>query len=300
MCTVLYVAMLVIGAGLSRTGTLSTKAALERLLGSPCYHGSTPLVDMHRQDHIAFWAEAMDQGRLDQDKTRDALAGYKAGLDLPIAAWYKELMKIYPESKVILTVRDPRPWYRSICLIMENMICMTYDWPYSWFTCLGGSRALCSYYQRVSGGIHPGKGDLPPGLQGRLNKAIREGEEAAVEFFRSHTADVKSHVPEDRLLVFDVKDGWEPLCNFLDVPVPDHPFPNTNKYKEQVFQFSSTKAVVWVSLLLLCSLLLSTLVFTPDPSTLAMYLGLVVALLLVTVRLLLLAATITSRKAKTL
>ena len=169
--------MIVIGAGLSRTGTLSTKAALERLLDSPCYHGSTPLVD--RQDHITFWTEAIDQGRLDQDKTREMLAGYRAGFDLPIAAWYKELMVIYPGAKVILTVSDPRAWYRSICLILEMMISLTYDWPYSWFTCLGGSRALCSYYQRVSGGVHPGKGGLPPGIQGRLNKAVREGEEAA-------------------------------------------------------------------------------------------------------------------------
>jgi hypothetical protein len=76
--------MLVIGAGLSRTGTLSTRAALEQLLG-PCYHGSTPLVE--RPDHIPFWMEAMDKGRLDSDQAREVLAGYKAGVDLPVAGW---------------------------------------------------------------------------------------------------------------------------------------------------------------------------------------------------------------------
>ena len=138
--------MLVVGAGLSRTGTLSTKAALEVLVG-PCYHGSTPLVD--RQDHIQLWAQALEEGRLDQARTREELGGYVCGLDLPLAAWYKELMLMYPEAKVILTVREPRAWYASISLIMRNMVTLTYDWPYSWATCLSSSRELLAYYQRT-------------------------------------------------------------------------------------------------------------------------------------------------------
>ena len=89
--------MLVIGAGLSRTGTLSTKAALEQLLG-PCYHGITPLVE--RPDHIPFWMDAMDKGVLDPARTRQELAGYKSGVDLPVAGggtrslwWFIQMLK---------------------------------------------------------------------------------------------------------------------------------------------------------------------------------------------------------------
>ena len=78
-------AMLVIGAGLSRTGTLSTKAALEQLLGGPCYHGSTPMVE--RQDHIPLWMEALSEGKIDRVALKKALQGYKAGLDLPFSGW---------------------------------------------------------------------------------------------------------------------------------------------------------------------------------------------------------------------
>ena len=100
--------MLVIGAGLARTGTLSTKAALEQLLGGPCYHGSTPLVE--RTDHVPLWTHALDTGRLDINWAKHELIGYKSGVDFPIAGWYKELMVAYPDAKVILTVRDPQKW----------------------------------------------------------------------------------------------------------------------------------------------------------------------------------------------
>ena len=77
--------LVVIGAGLPRTGTLSTRAALEQLVG-PCYHGATPMVE--RQDHIPLWMEALSEGRIDQAALREALQGYKAGLDLPFSGWY--------------------------------------------------------------------------------------------------------------------------------------------------------------------------------------------------------------------
>ena len=132
--------MLVIGAGLSRTGTLSSKAALEQLLG-PCYHGSTPLVE--RPDHIPFWMDAMDTGVLDPVRTRQELVGYQAGVDLPVAGWYKELMEIYPDAKVLLTVRDPKKWYKSVCFIYHILVTLSYNWPYSWFVSLAGSCMLC-------------------------------------------------------------------------------------------------------------------------------------------------------------
>ena len=61
-----------------------------------------------------------------------------------------------------------------------------------------------------------------------LFDVISEGKEAAVAYFNNWVEEVKRTVPTERLLVFSVKEGWEPLCNFLDVPIPEGPFPNTN------------------------------------------------------------------------
>ena len=191
---------------------------------------------VERQDHFPFWLDAMDEGMLEPARTRHELSGYMSGVDFPVAGWYKELMEIFPEAKVVLTVRDPKKWYKSVCFILQNMITLSYNWPYSWFVCLAGSRSLCKYEQKISGGIEPGKGELPPGIPGRMNEAIRKGEQTAVDFFKSHRDEVCSHVHSSQLLVFDVQEGWEPLCKFLDVPVPDTPFPNINKTAEASIQ----------------------------------------------------------------
>ena len=74
----------VIGAGLPRTGTLSTRAALEKLLG-PCYHGATPMVE--KTGHIKVWMAALERGVLDPEEGNKVLKGYKAGVDLPFAGW---------------------------------------------------------------------------------------------------------------------------------------------------------------------------------------------------------------------
>ena len=46
--------------------------------------------------------------------------------------------------------------------------------------------------------------------------------------YNKHNALVAKVIPKDNLLVYDVRDGWEPLCNFLEVPVPDESYPNLN------------------------------------------------------------------------
>ena len=60
-------------------------------------------------------------------------------------------------------------------------------------------------------------------LEGKI-----EDREAAIGIFRRHLATVKASIPPERLLTFEAGDGWQPLCDFLDVPVPDEPFPRTN------------------------------------------------------------------------
>merc|ERR1712013_944616 len=103
--------------------------------------------------------------------------------------------------------------------------------------------------QKLCGGFHDGKGKFPPGIHGKMNEALNKGETAAVKFFKEHIDEVCFHVPADKLLVFDVKEGWEPLCRFLDVPVPDSPFPNINNSTEVRRVFNIMKAVAWLAVL---------------------------------------------------
>ena len=72
------------------------------------------------------------------------------------------------------------------------------------------SRVLWHNPRLFAGGIHAGEG------------------EQAKEVYTKWIADVKAVVPEAQLLVFNVKQGWQPLCDFLGVPVPDTPFPRVN------------------------------------------------------------------------
>lgn len=53
-----------------------------------------------------------------------------------------------------------------------------------------------------------------------------------IAFFNRHNAEVRQVVPPEKLLEFDVKEGWEPLCTFLNVPVPATSFPHTNTREE--------------------------------------------------------------------
>jgi len=252
--------MKVIGAGLPRTGTLSTRAALEEVVG-PCYHGATPMVE--KPGHRQFWVDALDHDHLDKEEAREILADYQAGVDLPFSGWYKELLELYPDAKVVLTVRDPKRWYKSAKFIYHVLGVLNFHQPYAWFMTAVGLGDFSRFVQQETGGIETGRGQLPNGLNGRQNKALNQGEEAAVEFFDQHIEEVKSAVPAERLLIFNVREGWEPLCKFLDVPVPDKPFPNINDANEIRFIFNSIRLLVWLTVLGAPALLLYGLCYLP-------------------------------------
>ena len=89
--------LVVIGAGLSRTGTLSTRMALQHLLGGPCYHGSVPVVE--QTQHLQSWIEMFEAEKLDPEAAKRLLNGYKGGVDWPVFPWYKELLEVFPNAK---------------------------------------------------------------------------------------------------------------------------------------------------------------------------------------------------------
>jgi len=237
--------LVVIGAGLPRTGTLSTRAALELLLGGPCYHGSVALVE--KEDDQAAWQEAFNSRSIHPVVESGVLDGFKAGLDHPFMCWYQELLALHPTAKVLLTVRDPQRWFASVKGFSFISNSLVNSFPYSSFLSLVGLGKGVNYMRKSA--------EETFGLSGRFHAAVRGEEPAAVEFFNSHIEEVKSVVPKDQLLIFDVREGWEPLCTFLDLPVPDTPFPNVNDKRQIQVIYNLIRLVTWITLLSLPLLL---------------------------------------------
>jgi hypothetical protein len=187
-------ALKVIGSGLGRTGTMSTKLALEQL-GFRCHHMVE--VFMHPES-VPLWVDA-GNGKPDWDAI---FAEYTAAVDHPGCAYWRQLMDHYPEGKVLHTVRDPDKWFDSTQATIFN----------------------------------PDRPEPPPGtpmgdffaqLQAFYGGDMHD-RAFMTDFFRRHSEAVVAGVPKERLLVFEVKDGWGPLCEFLGAPVPDTPYPREN------------------------------------------------------------------------
>ncbi|MFB4274252.1 MULTISPECIES: sulfotransferase family protein [unclassified Nonomuraea] len=209
----------VIGAGFPRTGTSSMKAALERLGFGPCHH----MFDiMTQQDRVDRWLPLAEGAEVDWEHVFD---GFRSTQDWPAAHFWREQARAYPEAKVVLTVRDPHAWYVSMQMLIAN----------------GPGRQLPDDLPEAAAGFFRGMMRLQPVLDhitGSVfgaGRSFRDGlpdEESAVAAFERHVATVKESLPEERLLVFDVREGWEPLCRFLGVDVPEgEPFPHLNDAK---------------------------------------------------------------------
>ncbi|MBV8799693.1 MAG: sulfotransferase family protein [Alphaproteobacteria bacterium] len=192
----------VIGAGLGRTGTMTLKTALEKLGFAPCHHMYEVI---QHPEQAAFWEAAARGEPVDWE---EVFAGYRASCDWPSCAFYKELAARYPAAKVVLTLRDPHAWYRSVC----NTILPAMKGP---IVLPDGSRA-------------GPPGDFAALLIGEKTFGNDFSEEHMVAVFNRHNEEVKRRIPPERLLVFEAAQGWEPLCSFLGVPVPSEPFPLTN------------------------------------------------------------------------
>ena len=98
----------IIGAGLARTGTMSLKLALEQLGYGPCFHMIEMLKDPHQ---LKLLDVSHPQG---SPKWSLFFEGYRSTTDYPACLYYKELLDLNPNAKVILTVRDPDSWYESV------------------------------------------------------------------------------------------------------------------------------------------------------------------------------------------
>jgi hypothetical protein len=211
----------VIGCGNSRTGTTSFGQALEILIGGPVYHGGTQLF-LREDAHIQKWVEVMKKTpiRTEEDRTaicqglKSLISGYTACTDGPIAMFTEEMLEIFPDAKVICTVRDPDKWWDSYKPVIENTG-RIFSFPYilallptmrhipQWLVVNTKGRFSELYYAKGHQVPHRGTYD-------------------------DHIEYVTRVVPKDKLHFYDVKDGWEPLCKILGCEVPDVPFPKAN------------------------------------------------------------------------
>src|SRR5271155_848521 len=202
--------MKVIGAGLPRTATSTQMIAFEMLGFGPCYHMRNVLADL--EAGIPPWVQALE-GNPDWE---GIFGDAQSSCDWPSAAYAKELSEYYPESKVVLTVRDPAGWGRS----MRDTV---------WAIYFGGSimNHLCEARYQVDLGWKGFIDLMKPMIW--ENGAALDGDhfndEGLFALFNRHPERIKSEIPADRLLVWDPKEGWEPLCAFLEVDVPDEPLP---------------------------------------------------------------------------
>lgn len=228
--------MKVIGAGFGRTGTMSLKVALETLGLGPCYHMTEVFA---HPEHAGFWISAWRREPADWD---GILGGYEAAVDWPACTFYEELMERNPDAKVILSVRDPQRWYESV----RNTI-------YELSVVIPRHPIYRIGYKLVSFFVFrgPGIADLAGEIIWRGTFDGRfEDKSYAIGVFERHSAEVQQRVLEDRLLVYDIKAGWEPLCEFLGVEVPDEPFPRTNDSAEMRRRLRGVKALSFVALAL--------------------------------------------------
>ncbi|MEM9459410.1 MAG: sulfotransferase family protein [Myxococcota bacterium] len=192
--------MKLINVGLGRTGTTSLKGALDVLGFSPIYHTT----DMFsRTKDIDLWEAALDGRPTDWSAF---FAGYQVA-DWPAGLVYPQLLEAFPDAKVMMTVRDPHSWVDSIQGVMSKM--ESIKLPFARF-----KRAKAFMTKHAINGMFEGK------IDDRAHM---------VKIFERHVESVERHVPKDKLLVYDVREGWEPLCRFLGVGVPDQPFPRLNK-----------------------------------------------------------------------
>lgn len=194
----------VIGAGVGRTGTYSLKLALNELGFGPCHHMEEVASNLPVQ--LPLWQSAL-KGRADWDSIYE---GFESAVDWPTARFFRELHAAYPDAKFILGHRNPRNWAESFEATIYKLISQPEQAPehlQDWLA------MACEVILQT--GIPAGAG-------------VDELEAA----FLAHIDAVKAAIPTDQLLVYQVKDGWEPLCAFLGVAVPDSEFPRTNDRSE--------------------------------------------------------------------
>jgi len=221
----------VIGTGVGRTGTHSLKLALEQLGFGKCYHMEELL--QHPEGLIYF--ENAEKG--EHVEWSKLFEGYNSAVDYPVARYYKQIITAFPEAKVIHTIRDAESWYKSAMETIfwaskpsfGRMLKMMIRMPFS-----SNIRKIFPVLKY--------DGSMVDNIYGKDLKNKQE----VIKRYNEINEETLNFIPKDRSLVYDVKSGWEPLCNFLNVPIPQTPFPRSNtreEFKKNVEKMAAGKGV---------------------------------------------------------
>jgi hypothetical protein len=203
-------ALEIIGPGFGRSGTNSLKVALEHLGYGPAHH-MFEVRDNPAQ--LPAW-EALSRG---ESADWDAVFhGYRSQVDWPGARYWRELAAHYPDAKVILTVRDPDEWFNSIEATILQFLAARGNHPNAHQNAIAQMA-----HQLVEIGV----------FDGRMTDRRH-----ATSVFTAHIAEVQASIPGSRLLTFDVREGWKPLCAFLGCEVPAISFPRLNSSRQFLSQ----------------------------------------------------------------
>jgi Sulfotransferase domain len=206
-----------IGAGFGRTGTKSTYAALNEL-GFPCYHMVEVILKKENKTHLDFWNDVANSQPGQQHNWEEVFKNYTATVDNPGCCVWKELWQAYPDAKVILTLhpRGPQAWYESTIdtiYFTENLWQFKLLKLFTPFAKKMGNLSSKLIWQRSHNGT--------------MNDRTK-----AIAHYQNHIEEVKAMVPAEKLLIFTVDQGWDPLCQFMGVPIPQTKFPNVNDRAE--------------------------------------------------------------------
>ncbi|CAH8620739.1 unnamed protein product [Schistosoma rodhaini] len=208
--------LLVIGAGLPRTGTKSLKNALEIIYHKPCYHMTEIIIK--QQNDIDKWQKLFDEALkmestnelIIQDGLKEILNNYEAVTDVPACGFYKELMNIYPNAKVLLTIRDK---YDRLHSLRKVVLPKSND-PWK-LKIEEGDKVLglnSDFYKLTEDSLK---------FAFQKDDLNFDDDQVLLECYDEYNRLVQETVPSDRLLVLRLGDGWEPLCKFLNVEIPN-------------------------------------------------------------------------------
>lgn len=233
----------IIGVGFGRTGTLSTQSALNQI-GYNCYHMNEA---MHNPNlsHLNFWLKVAKAPKKTQHDWNKAFEGYNATVDYPGSCVWEELVETYPEAKVILTLhpKGPEAWYNST---FNTIYTVQKMWE---------SKIVALFSRRTRKIIQMTKHLI---WKNFLNGTM-ENERDAIALYNEHIENVKKQIPADRLLIYSVDQGWEPLCNFLGKKAPKTNFPKVNdkvEMKQTINKLSKTgKKIIALAIILVLALI---------------------------------------------
>ena len=224
--------MKVFGTGFGRTGTLSLKIALEKLGIGPCYHMREVV---SHPSHIKIW---YDISLGEHPNWNRLFSGFNSAVDFPVSLFYEQLINKFPDAKFILTLRDFDKWYISTANTIYKVPTMLPEW-----------------FKQV---VYPIRIFIAMQVNliwvGLFNNRFSDKESAKIVYYE-HIESVKKTIPSDKLLIYHVNMGWGPLCEFLNVAVPEIPFPKVNDTAEMLRKFAIIKSLPYVFILFMTTIL---------------------------------------------